>query len=113
MTNLIEYLKENAQYMDEQCVTILEGLNQDAFDRLMKLDEGLTGEGEPGIASTITITSGSVEDFDEARKNWCEKGERESFDDGIAYFEIQAVKGQQRRDLAVMDYDHKVLCLSA
>ena len=62
----------------------------------------------------IVKTSETMDDWVEARKNWREQGSYESGQhDGIPYlfFEnAQAVKGQQRKDVCIIDCgDHRLV----
>lgn len=111
-----DYIEENRPYAREECIAALEMMSDDDFAALVALDEELTGEGEPGIASRIVITSEAATSFDEARMSkWRERGQREEVTcEGracVVYRDVQVAKGQQRANIAVMPWGDKSLVL--
>lgn len=116
MTNLTDYLEENRPYMDEESIANLEGLNDDEFAALCDLNEEVFGDDEPGMSSKIIrVANGSVEYFDEARVAWSEKGKREDYTAAgracAIYMDVQSVKGQQRKTIAVMPQGEAAIVL--
>lgn len=113
---LAEFIEENRAYMDESSLANIEGLSEDDFTALCDLNEEAFGDDEPGISSkVIRVAGGSVASFDEARAEWRERGGRQEYTaNGRAcaiYTDVQAVKGQQRRTIAVMPQGDSAIVL--
>jgi len=111
---IAEYLAENSAYIDEASLAVLEEVDQETFDRMCAMVANFGYNGDPGIDCRVSITNGTVSDFDAARReSWAEKGTREETAAGISYFEVQTRKGEQRRNVAVMQWGDRVIALIA
>jgi len=111
-----EYIAENSPYMDETSRANLETMSDDDFAALQALNEEVFCDDEPGMSSHIVrVVNGSVASFDAARQGWNERGHRVEFDAlGRAcaiYTDIQAVRGQRRKTIAVMPQGDAALVL--
>jgi hypothetical protein len=112
---ITEYLAENADWLDENAADI-EQIPAEAWPiiRAIALDEG--GWDEPGIDCDVAITHETLSDFDASRINhWNERGTREEIEAALPatrYVSFQLAKGQQRREMIVVDCGDLRVCLS-
>lgn len=108
MINLTAYIEENRSYLGDSLI-VLEQLT-DAQFQVLKAVTVRMGNADVGIDNSTVKSNGSLADFDDARVNhWAERGSREASEiEGhqvVFYNRFQPLKGQQRRDMAVVQFD--------
>ena len=103
------YLTDNSNWIDERSAAAITQLNDAQWPAVLAaLDEYSGGATDPGIDCNVAITHETLADFDDARANhWSERGSRDEHNfDGIAaikYERFQLTRGQERRDMVVLD----------
>ena len=108
MDNLASYLEENRSYLGESLI-VLEQLTEAQFIVLKAVTEEM-GNADVGIDNHPVKSADTIADFDDARANqWAERGSCEASEiEGqqvVFYNRFQLLKGQQRRDIAVIQFD--------
>jgi hypothetical protein len=108
MTSLAAYIEENRNYLGDSLI-VLEQLTDAQFSVLKAVTEEM-GNMDVGIDNSPVKSHESIADFDSARENhWAERGSRESSEiEGhqvVFYNRFQMLKGQPRRDIAVVQFD--------
>ena len=103
------YLTENSQWIDESSAAAITQVDDSQWLAVLAaLDEYSGGATEPGIDCNVAITHETLADFDAARANhWSERGSRDEHTFGdiaaIKYERFQLARGQERRDMVVLD----------
>jgi hypothetical protein len=108
MTNLAAYIEENRSYLGDSLI-VLEQLTDAQFAVLKAVTEEM-GSADVGIDNSPAKSHETLADFDAARANhWAERGSREGSEiEGhqvVFYNRFQPIKGQQRPDMAVVQFD--------
>ena len=108
MSNLTAYIEENRSYLGDSLI-VLEQLTEAQFNVLKAVTEEM-GNADVGIDNHPVKSHESLADFDAARSNhWAERGSREASEiEGhqvVFYNRFQPIRGQQRRDMAVVQFD--------
>lgn len=113
--SLTQHLGDNAQYVDDDSAAAIESLPDSAWPALLtaanhelELEDDEPPTEMPGIDCTVAVTHQPLNDFEDARQNhWREcKYHEEILCDGhpaIYYNGVQAIRGQQRRNMIVID----------
>ena len=108
MTKLTAYIEENRNYLGDSLI-VLEQLTEAQFDVLRAVTRE-TGNAEVGIDNHPVISHETIADFDDSRANhWAERGSRKASEIAghqvVFYSRVQPLKGQQRCDIAVVQFD--------
>ena len=111
--NAQTYLSENADYMDETSAAALEHVSDAQWADVMAAHQATVGTDRPGMSSLVTITRETLEDFANSRSRWAEKGKAENHSSFIVYRNCQAVKGQQRVDLTIVNLGEQRLVIKS
>ena len=103
------YLTDNSNWIDERSAAAITQVTDAQWPAVLAaLDIHSGGATDPGIDCNVAVTHETLADFDAARANhWSERGSRaEHTFDGIAaikYERFQLARGQERRDMVVLD----------
>ena len=103
------YLTDNSNWIDESSAAAITQVTDAQWPAVLAaLDIQSGGATDPGIDCNVAITHETLADFDDARANhWSERGSRDEHNfDGIAaikYERFQLTRGQERRDMVVLD----------
>jgi len=116
MTNLASYVEENRSYLDDNSLIVLEHLTEAQFVVLKAVTKEM-GNADVGIDNYPVKSRETLADFDAARANhWAERGSREASEiEGhqvVFYNRFRPLKGQQRRDMAVVQFDDFTVSLT-
>jgi hypothetical protein len=108
MTTIAAYIEENRSYLSDSLV-VLEQLTNAQFQVLKAVTEEM-GNADVGIDNSPVKSHETLADFDFSRENhWAECGSREASEiEGhqvVFYNKFQPLKGQQRRNIAVVQFD--------
>lgn len=106
MQSLEAYIEENRNYCGDEVLRVLEGLADANWQAVMQAAEAVHGIGaEPGMSGGLVKTHETIADYDTAmRQHWNECSQRKQISDTLVLYRgVQAIKGQQRRDFAVLD----------
>ena len=109
MTIIDTFLAENEKWIDEASAAAITQVNDAQWPAVLAaLDIQSGGATDPGIDCNVAITHETLADFDAARVNhWSERGSRDEHNfNGIAaikYERFQLARGQERRDMVVLD----------
>ena len=100
----LETIGDDANYMDDDSLAALESLDDSAWPVLV---EAARIAGDPGIDNEIALTHETLDNFDESRHGWTERGARTEIEvGGVAgrvYTGIQIAQGQRRKNLVVLE----------
>lgn len=98
---------KSAHYVDDDSAAAIEGLPIETWPALVAACEEIVGGTQPGIDCDVAKTSETLDQWDTARDDWSECGQRNQVECGgqpaIVYYRIQVRKGDPRRDLIVVD----------
>jgi len=101
------YREGEEEYVDDDSAAALESLPESAWPIIVKAGKAMAGGGDsPGIDFTVATTRETVENFLSASKSWNECGAEKQISDEpiiITFEGVQALKGQRRVSLAIID----------
>lgn len=109
MTIIDTFLAENEKWINEASAAAISRIPADKWPAVIAaLDIQSNGATEPGIDCNVAITHETLADFDDARANhWSERGSRDEHTfngiSAIKYERFQLARGQERRDMVVLD----------
>lgn len=115
MQTLAEYIAENRDYVGDESLAVLEGLTEAQWPAICaaaKLVEGGSEDPEPGLSGSLTKTHETFADFADAWQNhWREAGTCKVVSGTLVHYsKVQMLKGQMRRDFAIVDLgDYRVV----
>jgi len=96
------------EYVDDDSAAALESLPESAWAHIVEAGKALTRGGDsPGIDFQVVTTRETIENFLDARRSWNEMGRRVDWQETprvIIFEDMQALKGQWRASIAVIDF---------
>jgi hypothetical protein len=112
-----ELISENTDHMTDESLAAIEQIPEAAWDSVTTIALDENGWDEIGLNCDVSITHETLEDFDNSRINhWSERGQRSEIEangfKAIGYSGLQIAKGQQRKEMIVVDCGDVRACLS-
>lgn len=95
------------EYVDDESAAALESLPESAWPIIVKTGEAMVGGGDsPGIDYNVTATPETIEDFLLASASWRDYTSKKIVSETpaiIAFEGVQALKGQRRCAITIID----------
>ena len=111
-TTKAAHLAENSDYIGEDSLAAMEQIPESAWAMVQAAANAL-GASDIGIDCEVAATHETLEDFDNSRLGWSERGKRTQGEGFITYQNVQIAKGRRRDNIAVIDCGEIRIALTA